>query len=501
MKNKHYIKTFTFVLVVLGLSTSVFSQKNTPKQNYPDGIYAEFNTNKGLIVCKLEHIKTPMTVANFVGLAEGNFKVDSNKYDKPFYNGLKFHRVIKDFMIQGGDPDGNGSGGPKHRFADEIVEGLLHDTAGILSMANAGPATNGSQFFITHKATPHLDGKHTVFGHVIIGHDIVNLIAQNDTMKTVTIVRVGKAAKEWNATSEFEKTAKKLNAIEAEKKAQQAKIEEEKKAKIAKIAAISEEDYKKKMFDEIIKENPTAQQLPSGLIYIIENPGNGAKIVSGDTIWLHYKGTFREDGKKFNSSYDQGSPINLIYKTKPTIPGLDEGIGMLAKNGKAKLFIPYFLAFGKQGQQGSIPPYADMIFDIELITPKNYKAEGIAFLEENKKNKEVVVTPSGLQYMVIKKGNGKKPSATSKVTVHYHGTTPDGTVFDSSVDRGETISFGLNQVIKGWTEGLQLMETGAKYKFFIPSELAYGANPPQGGTGPIKANMPLIFEVELFSFE
>lgn len=493
MKKKQYIKTFTFALAILGLSTSLFGQKSAPKRNYPDGIYAEFNTNKGLIVCQLEYAKTPMTVANFVGLAEGNFKVDSNKYNKPFYNGLKFHRVIKDFMIQGGDPDGNGSGGPKHRFPDEIVEGLLHDTAGILSMANAGPGTNGSQFFITHKATPHLDGKHTVFGHVIIGHDIVNLIAQNDTMKTVTIVRVGKAAKEWNATSEFEKTSKKLKVIEDEKNAQ-----------FAKIAAMTEDEYKKFMFEEILKKYPTAQQSTSGLVYLIENPGTGDKIVAGNNVSLHYRGTFRADGKQFDASYDRGAPMDFTYKTNPMIPGFEEGIGMLAKGGKAKLVIPYYQAYGKQGRPGAIPPYSDLVFDIEVVNvsiPKNYKEEGIAFLEENKKNKDVVVTPSGLQYIVMKKGNGKKPSATSKVTVHYHGTTPDGTIFDSSVDRGETISFGLNQVIKGWTEGLQLMETGAKYKFFIPSELAYGANPPQGGTGPIKANMPLIFEVELFSFE
>ena len=151
-----------------------------------------------------------------------------------------------------------------------------------------------------------------------------------------------------------------------------------------------------------------------------------------------------------------------------------------------------------------MPAYSDLVFDLEVLnvsTPPNYKKEGIEFLEKNKTKEGVITTPSGLQYKVIKEGSGNKPSPTSKVTVHYHGTTPNGTVFDSSVERGEKISFGLNQVIPGWTEGLQLMSVGSKYQFFIPSQLAYGSRPPQGGNGPIKAHMPLIFEVELFGIE
>ena len=128
----------------------------------------------------------------------------------------------------------------------------------------------------------------------------------------------------------------------------------------------------------------------------------------------------------------------------------------------------------------------------------NVKADGIAFLEENKSKEGVQVTASGLQYIVLKEGTGKQATSTSDVTVHYHGTTPNGDVFDSSVDRGETITFNLGQVIPGWTEGVALMKVGAKYKFFIPQELAYGANAPQQGQGPIKPFMPLVFEVELF---
>lgn len=125
------------------------------------------------------------------------------------------------------------------------------------------------------------------------------------------------------------------------------------------------------------------------------------------------------------------------------------------------------------------------------------KEEGLKFLEENKANAGVQVTESGLQYIVLKKGNGKTPTAESNVKIHYHGTTPDGTVFDSSVEKGAPIDYPVNGFIKGWIEGLQLMKEGAKYKFFIPQELAYGVDAPQGGQGPIKPFMPLVFEVEL----
>ena len=488
---KYFFNKIKIAIALLSINISAIAQESNEK--YPEGIYVQFNTNKGVIVCQLEFEKTPMTVANFVGLAEGNFSVLGNVITKPFYNGLLFHRVIKDFMIQGGDPMGDGSGGPNYKFYDEIVPDLKHYRDGILSMANAGPGTNGSQFFITHKETSWLDGKHTVFGHVIVGQDIVNQIVQNDTMKNVNILRIGKKAKEWNATEVFATTYNKYKAIEDEKNAQ-----------FSKIASMSELEYKNFMYSEILKKYPNAQQSQSGLVYVIENPGTGNKIIAGNYVSIHYRGTFRADGKQFDASYDRGQPMEFTYKVQQMIPGFEEGIGMLAKGGKAKLVIPYYQAYGKDGRQGAIPPYSDLIFDIEVMDvsiPIDYKAEGVKFLEENKKNKDVNVTPSGLQYIVMKKGSGKKPTATSKVTVHYHGTTPDGKVFDSSVERGETISFGLNQVIKGWTEGLQLMETGAKYKFFIPSELAYGSNPPQAGQGPIKANMPLIFEVELFSFE
>ncbi len=195
------MKRLLMLFVVAQLALPVCAQKS-PKPKLEKGMYAEMLTSKGTILLQLELQKTPLTVANFVGLAEGKIKNDA-KNGVPFYDGLKFHRVIKDFMIQGGDPQGNGMGGPGYRFKDEIVPELKHDKEGILSMANAGPGTNGSQFFITHKATPWLDGKHTVFGHVIQGQDVVNAIAQGDEIIYVKIIRKGKEAKKFKAEKVF----------------------------------------------------------------------------------------------------------------------------------------------------------------------------------------------------------------------------------------------------------------------------------------------------------
>jgi peptidyl-prolyl cis-trans isomerase A (cyclophilin A) len=463
------------------------------KGKLADGIYAEFTTDKGIILCELEYQKTPMTVANFVGLAEGKFTALDSIYTKPFYDSIKFHRVIQNFMIQGGDPTGTGSGGPYHRFFDEVETDLKHDKPGTLSMANSGPNTNGSQFFITHLPTPHLDGRHTVFGYVVKGQNIVDSILQNDYILKVKIIRKGKTAKKWNATKVFKHVYDSINVkIEADKKLME------------QIKSMSVQEYNTYFFNKVKEQFPNAQQTASGLVYIIEKQGTTKKVQANDLVSLHYKGTFFKDGNTFDSSYDRNQPMDFNFKTNRMIPGFEEGLEMLGNKGKAKLFIPYHLAYGDKGRPGSMPAYSDLVFDIELMNvtlPKNYKQDGIAFLEENKNKEGIIVTPSGLQYEVIKQTEGPKPTSTSKVTVHYHGTTPDGIVFDSSVERGETISFGLNQVIPGWTEGLQLMSVGSKYKFYIPANLAYGSRPPQGGNGPIKADMPLVFEVELFGIE
>jgi cyclophilin family peptidyl-prolyl cis-trans isomerase len=346
-----------FLALLFMLMTGITVAGYQKGKEYEPGIYAEFNTSKGLIVCVLEYQKTPMTVGNFVGLAEGNLKIlDTCIYSKPFYDGLKFHRVIKDFMVQGGDPSGNGSGGPKHRFYDEIHPTLKHTGPGILSMANAGPATNGSQFFITHKETPWLDGKHTVFGHVIKGQEVVNAIEQGDAMTSVKIIRVGKEAKKWDASAAFTAAYKELKTKE--------KAKEE---AYGKIAAMTEDQYRNFMFEKVKKDFPSAKQSPSGLVYIVEKPGEDAKPASASKMKIHYRGTFLADGKQFDSSYDRGQPMEFAYKVQRMIPGFEEGLGMLGKGAKAKLIIPYFQAYGKDGRPGAIPPYSDLVFDVEVL--------------------------------------------------------------------------------------------------------------------------------------
>lgn len=187
-------------------------QPQTTAVNNAEGLFAKIKTNKGTITIRLEHEKAPMTVANFVALAEGRMKNSAKPEGTPYYNGIKFHRVIADFMIQGGDPTGTGAGGPGYAFPDEIHPDLKHTRAGTLSMANAGPYTNGSQFFITHKDTPWLDGRHAVFGYVTEGQDVVNAIAQGDVMESVTIERVGAAAKAWDAVKVLADNAAKFKA-------------------------------------------------------------------------------------------------------------------------------------------------------------------------------------------------------------------------------------------------------------------------------------------------
>ena len=328
--------------IIFAIIALVITQNNQTNNNLniENGMYAKINTTKGEILIKLEHEKTPLTVANFVGLAEGNLENSVKDKGVPYYDGLKFHRVIADFMIQGGCPDGTGSGSPGYSFTDEFHPDLKHDGPGILSMANAGPGTNGSQFFITHKETPWLDGKHSVFGSVVEGQDVVDSIQQNDIINSITIIRKGETAKSFDAAETFNK------AQEAAKKA-----EEEKNAKM------------QTMLEELTKGATTTE---SGLSYFMIEEGEGPQAKNGDIVSVHYTGKLT-DGTKFDSSHDRNQPIDFSLGQGRVIPGWDEGIALLKVGGKATFIIPPNLAYGARGAGGVIPPNATLIFDVELM--------------------------------------------------------------------------------------------------------------------------------------
>jgi len=309
-----------------------------------DGLYAKMNTDKGTILLQLFYKQAPLTVTNFAGLALG--KMDTNvKKGEKFYDGLKFHRVIPDFMIQGGDPEGTGRGGPGYRFQDEFRPELKHDGPGILSMANAGPGTNGSQFFITHKATPWLDGKHTVFGKVIKGMAVVNAIKKGDKIKTVEILAIGDEAKAFRADQAG------FDAIIANSRAH-----------ITNSRAKDMEAFKKQMHEKY----PDAVETQSGLMYVPVQEGAGPAVTSGATVQVHYTGLFTS-GKKFDSSRDRGKPIEFVLGQKQVIKGWDIGIEGMKKGEARQLLIPYPLAYGERGYPGEIPPKSTLIFDVELV--------------------------------------------------------------------------------------------------------------------------------------
>ncbi|WP_234369062.1 peptidylprolyl isomerase [Brumimicrobium mesophilum] len=331
------------------------------------GLYANISTSKGDIFVKLHDEKSPLTVANFVGLAEGKLKVfDTIKIKEPFYDGLNFHRVINNFMIQGGDPDGNGSGNPGYRFWDETDIEVPH-TKGSLSMANSGPNTNGSQFFITHLPTPHLNGKHTVFGQVLEGQDVVDAIEQGDKIVSIDIVKKGLKYK-WfyNASKVFKKEYEKQEAIFEVERLRMEKLKAQNTVRLVEAKAKSEEEYKK-YFYEIIKEmEPDAIQTESGLVYVMHEEGEGEVAARGDQVSLHYLGELVYGGK-FDSSYDRNHPLDFSYLEMGLIPGFNEGVGLSKQGTKIDLYIPYFLGYGKAGRQPTIPQYADLIFKIEVL--------------------------------------------------------------------------------------------------------------------------------------
>jgi cyclophilin family peptidyl-prolyl cis-trans isomerase len=367
------------------VSTKVVAK---PTANSNEGIFAEFETTKGKIVVQLEYKKVPITVANFVALAEGkqSFVTNEKFKNKPFYDGLKFHRVIKDFMIQGGDPAGNGSGGPGYSFKDEFDPSLVHDKGGILSMANSGPGTNGSQFFITHKETSWLNNKHSVFGHVVTGMDVVNAIVQDDVINKVTITRKGADANKFDAVKIFSdyyatkaEDDKKQAALKAEAQKKQAELDAEKNRVYNEQFA----PVKAAKVKQLAELRATATKSATGLETKVISVGSGKKPAEGTNVYINYAG-FLEDGSLFDScieavakeygKFDQRradangyQPMTAQAGKYNFIPGFVEGLNSMSFGDKAVLFIPSNLAYGERGAGNVIPPNSNIVFEVEML--------------------------------------------------------------------------------------------------------------------------------------
>ena len=332
-----------FILLISILTLNSCNMNNY--SDLSDGLYADLETSKGNIILELYYEQAPTTVSNFVALAEGNHPVVDDQHEgKRYYDGLKFHRVIENFMIQGGDPTGTWSGGPGYQFDDEFNEELKHDGPGILSMANAGPGTNGSQFFITHVETPWLDGKHSIFGKVNSGQDVVDKIEQDDIIKKVKVIRIGEAAKSFNAPKNFE------NYISEKSEADILRAEAEK--------------------ESLEKLSEGMQETESGLKYKISKEGTGPNAKKDDLLSVHYSLQL-VDGSEIDSSFTRGAPIEFTCGVGQVIKGWDEAMQLLNKGSKARLIIPSELGYGAVGAgNGVIPPNATLIFDVELVDIK-----------------------------------------------------------------------------------------------------------------------------------
>ncbi len=327
----------------------------------PPGLYAVLETSLGTVVCALEFEKTPVTVGNFVGLAEGRIQFLEPRtqewVSRPYYDGMKFHRVVKDFVIQGGDPLADGTGGPGYVFIDEFHRELRHDRPGVLSMANSGPGTNGSQFFITLAKLSYLDGRHTVFGHVVHGMDVLQRIASqpmtgNDqsapvvevVLRKVSVIRRGAAAASYDPVAAFERQDEIMAEREVQRQVQAALFR----------AALD-------------KEMVHAQATANGVQYVVRSEGQGVLPEGGDQVLVHYVG-YLEDGTKFDSSYDRGQPFQFPVGQGRVIPGLDEICGTMRPGEKRRVVVPAGMAYGDHGaKKFGIPPKANLIFDVELI--------------------------------------------------------------------------------------------------------------------------------------
>lgn len=349
-----------FLTIAIGLllinCTPIYKKMNIEKAIYEglsNGLYANLQTSKGDMLVKLEDEKSPVTVANFVGLAEGKIDNKAKAKGVPYYDGTIFHRVIENFMIQGGDPKGTGVGDPGYKFDDEKND-LKHLGKGYLSMANSGANTNGSQFFITQVPTPWLDGKHTIFGKVVKGEEVIDIIAKVEkgvadkpkediVLQKVSVFGKGEAYKKYDAVKIFEEGKGKIQERNKE-------FEAKKEAEAAKKL----EDLKSEM-----------QKTASGLFYKVTKKSEGKKIEKGNTIAVHYAGKLTNE-TEFDNSFKRGEPIEFQVGTGMVIKGWDEGLLLLNEGDEATFLIPPDLAYGTRGAGGVIPPNAWLIFDVKV---------------------------------------------------------------------------------------------------------------------------------------
>lgn len=336
---KQRFMPLAFVLTLLAVPIQSCSAQTAR----PDGMYAIMKTNRGTIVITLEFEKAPMTVGNFVGLAEGSLDATKGKH---FYDGLAFHRVVANFVVQGGDPVGDGTGGPGYRFPDEIVPELKHDGPGVVSMANAGPNTNGSQFFITLEAAPWLDGKHSVFGKVIEGMDVVKQIQQGDRIESITIQRVGTKAKSFDSSQQawdqrLSAAYATLNALNKQKRDSDLEL--------------------------IAQKWPDLQVDENGIFQKIVRKGFGSMPAPGSKVSVIYKGMLL-DGTVFDQSALSGSPFVFTIGQEEVIDGWDLVISTMRKGEKRMIIIPPELAYGAQSIGDVIPPNSFLVFEIELVS-------------------------------------------------------------------------------------------------------------------------------------
>jgi peptidylprolyl isomerase len=330
------------LIAIAALAALAVFPASAQAAHLPDGLYAEITTERGIIVCSLEYEKAPMTVSNFVGLAEGTLKANGASGRK-YYDGLTFHRVEAGFVIQGGDPKGDGTGGPGYEFPNETRADLRHDAPGVLAMANAGPDTNGSQFYITMRPVPQLDGGYSIFGRVVQGMDVVKAVAVGDHTISVRILRVGAAAGGFTVTQQgFDALVEKAKAAREQQK------------KTDRSDALS----------QIAKKWPRLTTTKSGLMFEVLKKGSGGSPSPTSQVSVNYTGALL-DGTIFDSTTARGHPAT--FQVNRVIPGWTEALLAMSRGEKRRLVIPPELAYGAHGYPGVIPPNAFLVFEVELI--------------------------------------------------------------------------------------------------------------------------------------